>query len=342
MGNGVSLPLVKKILVLRLSSLGDVVLATSALAPLHRAGYEIHFCTKSAFAPLLHKDPRIRRVYEFQKNPLGEAKSREAFLRWVEEENFSGVLDLHDSLRTRQWRRHFRMPVVVAEKERVREWRILFLRERSLGFGRGGRARKMRAAAFSLLRKLGNEPQEENTPLTELFVGPEEKEVLKRRFSLPESFVVLLPGSAWEGKRWQGYASLAAKLAEPVVILGGKEDEKEAVTILRQAAKGSLSLAGRASLRESLVTLSLAAKAIGNDTGMTHAAQALGIPVVMVEGPTEESLGFSLHSQKAELVGLDLWCRPCSKTGRFCWRGGSRLCLKGISAEKVLEALAKL
>lgn len=322
--------------------MGDVVLATSVLEPLRAAGYEISFVTKKAFAPLLAGHSAIKEVFAFDKS-AGEAAARDAFFSWAEAQKFSLVLDLQDSFRTRFWRHRLRKfaEVKVARKERMREWMIFLLRlGRWLSFGRGGRARKFRRLALDTLAAKGLFPAK-GPSLTRLELSEEEKR--RARALVPAGdFVVMLPGSAWKSKEWPYFPELAAILGRkvPVVALGAEKDEVcDRIARAAGANPGSRSLRGQTDLRTSMAVIASARWIIGNDTGMVHVAEALGKDVAMVEGPTHEWMGFSPYREKSLLLGLPLVCRPCSKSGKICVRGGTRKCLRDLSVPEVAGQL---
>ncbi|NUM88186.1 MAG: glycosyltransferase family 9 protein [Bdellovibrionales bacterium] len=331
-----------KALIIRLSSLGDVVHATAAAEALSLAGWEVSMVTKAAFAPLLQGHPHLAAVHSYEPARQGESAARAAFFSWVEAEQFHAILDLHDSLRTRLWRFRLRRvaKVYVARKPRLREMLILLFRlGKWVGFPPGGRALRCRDLAHQVVREFGGEPVP-SARLTRLSVAPEESEPAL----LPkEPFLVLLPGSAWPGKKWPGFRELAMSSPGPVVVLGGPED-KEAASIAeaaRQRQPASVSLQGKAGLREAMAVLARARAIVANDTGMAHVAEALGRPVIVVEGPTHPWMGFSPWREESSLLGLDLVCRPCGKTGRLCWRFGLRTCLKGVTASAVLAEVRR-
>ncbi len=328
----------QKVAVIRLSSLGDVVLSSAVLDPLHAAGYEVSFITKKAFAPLLEQHPAVTEIYAYEKGS-SEAAAREQFFSWFEARDFAFVIDLHDSWRTWfwRWRLKKRAPVYVAQKERLREWLIFFARlGRFVGFRRGGRALKFRRIALDALSAKGILVPN-SASLTRLFLGAQEEQKMAALLP-PGDFAVLLPGSAWKGKEWPHFAELGKLLARkvPVVVLGG---EKDFVCDEIALASGGLSLRGRTTLRESMAVIAKARWVIGNDTGMVHVAEALGKDVAMIEGPTHEYMGFSPYRERSVLLGLPLLCRPCSKTGKFCPRFGTRKCLWDLSVSRVAEVL---
>jgi heptosyltransferase-2 len=84
---------------------------------------------------------------------------------------------------------------------------------------------------------------------------------------------------------------------------------------------------------------------IGGDTGLIHLAEALGTPAVVLYGPTVPEMGFGPWRDESQAVGADLWCRPCGKDGRYCYRPVRRYhCLQGLEvapvADRVRERLA--
>jgi ADP-heptose:LPS heptosyltransferase len=337
----------REILVIRLSALGDLVLATAAVGPLARAGYRVSLVTKVEFAPLFEGQPGIAEVFAFDKR-RGEARAKAELLAWASRHRFERVLDLQNSWRTWGWRRRLRAlaPVSVLAKPRLREAAVLALRLRALaGFGRGGRAERFRAFALAELGKLrgeGGVGAPDPGPLTRLAVPAAEAEAV-RALLPPGDFAVLLPGGAWRSKEWPYFPELARRIARhvPVVVLGGGKDAvcETVAAAAREANPESRSLHGRTSLRESLAVLSLARWVVGNDTGMVHAGEALGRNVAMVEGPTHASLGFSPYREGSLALGLPLVCRPCSKSGRVCVRFGTRRCLRGLGPDEVARQL---
>jgi ADP-heptose:LPS heptosyltransferase len=331
------------ILLIRLSSLGDIVLSTAALAPLRAAGYAVSVVTKSEFASLWKGHPDIREVYAYDKK-IGETEARQEFLQWARSKNFAFVLDLQNSWRTWSWRWALRgmAPVYVLGKPRLREWLVLVFRlGKFFGFGRGGRARRFRRLAEHALAVRGQFAMDSGS-LTRLHISDEEKAAVKSLLPAGD-FVVLLPGGAWKSKEWPYFSELAGLLARkaPVVVLGGANDNicESVAASARSVNKESRSLHGKTSLRESMAVLAHARWVIGNDTGMVHVAEALGKDVTMIEGPTHPQMGFSVYRERSLVLGLKLACRPCSKSGRICMRFGTRHCLYGLAVSDVTSRL---
>ena len=88
-----------------------------------------------------------------------------------------------------------------------------------------------------------------------------------------------------------------------------------------------------------MAILSLANYVIGSDTGLTHAAEALGKPVSMILGPTSRETGAGVNLKESINLEKDLWCRPCSQNGKaLCYRT-NQVCMDSISAKDVLQTI---
>ena len=98
-------------------------------------------------------------------------------------------------------------------------------------------------------------------------------------------------------------------------------------------------MAGKTSLRQALAILSNSTHVIGSDTGLTHAAEALRIPVSMILGPTSKETGAGVHLENSRNIEKNLWCRPCSQNGkRPCYRK-NQVCMDSISVADVIQSV---
>jgi lipopolysaccharide heptosyltransferase I len=148
--------------------------------------------------------------------------------------------------------------------------------------------------------------------------------------------VALLPGTRWATKKWPArhFAAVAAMLGERgvrCVVLGGP-DEREAGAGIAAAAPGTVcDLSGRTSLAQSAGVMINCALAVGNDSGPMHLAVALGVPVVALYGPTDP-VRTGPHGSGHTVLQAAVRCVGCRR--RRC---GVR-CMETISPERVLEA----
>jgi heptosyltransferase-2 len=168
--------------------------------------------------------------------------------------------------------------------------------------------------------------------------------VAARRRELPAHLAALIPGSEWETKRWpitHGAELVRTLRAEGrQVVLLGSPAERELCAQLNALAEGAcLDLSGNR-VEEALLVLAACETAVGGDSGLTHAARALGIPTVALFGPTSPLRHRA--GPRDRFVALGLPCAPCSDHGdRRCPLGHHR-CLVDLSAGRVAAAMAEL
>jgi heptosyltransferase-2 len=171
-------------------------------------------------------------------------------------------------------------------------------------------------------------------------------ETILRRLGLAEtSYVALAPGAKWATKRWpmERYAELASGLASghglKVLLLGSGSEMNLCKAVMRSAGQGVISAAGEAALGETGGLISRARLFVGNDSGPTHMAMALGVPTVALFGPTDP--GQFDHSGHGLVYG-NLDCSACSfYGGRSCPRGHWD-CLMAVRPAEVLATAERL
>ena len=153
------------------------------------------------------------------------------------------------------------------------------------------------------------------------------------------AFAALCVGSEWETKIWpaEHFALLADRLAErglTPVLLGGPREKPLAEAVQARAGARCLDTTGNP-VGEALAILSRSAICVGGDSGLTHAARALGVPTVVLFGPTAPGAHDLGARQRAVALGLP--CSPCSAHGQRRCPLGHHLCLRDLSADLVLE-----
>jgi len=330
----------KAILVIRFSSIGDIVLATSPLKSIRSAflGARIDFLTLDKFQDILLFHPAIDRHMILRSD--ASRKEVSDFARNLRMDQYDLVVDLHNSLRSKLIRSKLHgIQTAVLKKPRWKRFKLFTFHLNHFEYGFS-----QRALYHEPLKKIL--PPEFEIPLTEITVTDTEKSAAKELLAkkgISESFYAIIPSAAWKQKEWSAerYAEAAISISEKTgmksIILGGKGDT--ICSDISAAYSGCADLHGQLSLRESLSVLSLAKFAIGSDTGLMHAAEALGIPVTMIMGPTSVETGGGVQLDSSKLVSLDhLWCRPCSQNGkRPCYRK-EQICMTGISSNTVVES----
>jgi heptosyltransferase II len=330
----------KKILLIRFSSIGDVVLTAPAVAALHEEfpNAEIHLLTKKALAPLWRGDPRVRvRSFDPQNAHFG-LPGFFRFIRELDEEHYDAVVDLHALPKSRALTAALGVPVYRLQKASLaRRWYVATKREpvNPVHVAR----RYVRALA-----PLG-------VP-TEGPLKPEiraEERARERLASMLQALnlkgrvlIGIAPGAQWATKQWgwAHYAELVDRLNARgfwVAIIGGKED-KHACEELVQGRR-ALNFAGLLDLSETLALMEYCRLVVSNDSGPMHMAGARGADVIGIFGSTTQPLGFAPLAERSAVVEVDLPCRPCSPHGLKACPLGHFRCMNDITVAQVWAAV---
>lgn len=324
-----------RILLVRFSSLGDVLLTTPLIRALRARHPDatLTALTKEAWAPLLSANPHLDQVVAI---PPGEKLV--ALARELRGAGFTHRLDLHGSVRSRVLRLLVPGPWH-GYNARRRERRTLIHAHRDTYPARVPVPERYFEAAAGLDVHPDGRPAELFTsPAAE---GRAEAWLADSGLDGGAPIVALAPGAAHLTKRWPltHWRALAHRLSDrgaQVVVVGGAADRAVATEILTSLRAGVASAAGRLDLQASGALLRRARGVVCNDSGPMHLATGVGTPVVALFGPTVEQFGFFPYRARAEVLERDLPCRPCSsKGGPRCPLGHHR-CLTEILPEDVL------
>ncbi len=331
-------PTPPRVLLVRFSSIGDVLLTTPLLRALRRrhAGAHIAYLTKREHAPLVRHHPAVDRVIE-----LAPGGSLAALAAEVRAHGYTHLLDLHGSLRTRALR--WLVPGAWSGYPKHRLARLALVRTKRNRYPKDTppvAERYFRAAAA-----LGAVPDGEPPELA----LPEAARTRVRAWlaerGLPDrGMVVIAPGAAHATKRWplEHWQALVRSLSaegRTVVSVGGPDDVALAEAAVTPAGLGGASAAGAFGLLETGALVERAALVASGDTGVMHMATAVGTPVAALFGPTVRAFGFFPYTGAATVLERDLPCRPCSTMGSATCPLGHHRCLREIAPESVLAAL---
>ncbi len=309
----------ERALVIRMSALGDVVLTEPVVRALRRAhpGIRVDLVTDQRYAALMERAGYDRVI------PIDKRRPQPIDAR------YDLVVDLQGKLRTR------------ALARRVDAARKLTLRKRS--------------AARAVLSLLGHDPPIRDRHSTELYLGllelpapPLERAPRLERRAAPESTVIgLAPGATHATKRWlpERFAEVADRLQDSLhearfIPIGGPSDQpllSEMIAASRSARfEPDTTSLDVTDLTARLERLSLL---ISVDTGPAHIAAALGVPVVVLFGPTSPVRWGPIGDQHRAL-SLDLSCAPCSNTGGPACPlpGRPHACLRDLDVDRVHAA----
>ncbi len=333
----------EKILLIRLSSLGDAVLATAALEALRaqRPQLRVDILTKSAFGEVFATHPSVGKVifWENGDSPLKMA----SILR---KEGYWRVFDLHRNLRTKLLRLFLRGPKWrVYHKGAVRRRIALFFRAKSLLWNADHVTRRYVEA----LSPLG---VGESSFLPRLY--PSEGDAARAREALlaggwdgKSKIFAFAPGARWQTKKWpaEKWIDLAKSVSSGtdafIAVVGAQNEAGECEIILRESSARGAILAGKLSLMETAALLGMSAALVTNDSAPMHMATAVGTPVLAIFGPTVKGFGFYPLGPRDQVVERKIACRPCALHGKDKCPLGHFACMREIDPSSVYGALLK-
>ncbi|MCR4438776.1 MAG: lipopolysaccharide heptosyltransferase II [bacterium] len=331
-----------RILVIRLSSIGDIVLASPLLRALHNAFPEaaVDFVVKEKFADLVRFSPYVHRVHVLPEG--GGLRELRALRRSLKAHGYELVVDLHKNFRSYYLRTGLRGARTVT----YRKWRwaraVLIAAKKNLYPGIVPVHQRYLAAVAPLgVCDDGEGPEFFIDPAA----GARVRKLLSRAGFLSRPMrVAVVPGAGFFTKRWlpERFAevadALAARHGRGTLLLGDANDRPIAAEVLAHMQHKPVDMVGALSLMESAAALSCCDLVLCNDTGLMHIATALRKKVVAIFGPTTEELGFFPFGPRSRVVQKELPCRPCSHIGsRRCPKRHFR-CMRDISAAEVLAA----
>ncbi|MCE5251832.1 glycosyltransferase family 9 protein [bacterium] len=325
------------ILIVRFSSLGDVVLSTAVVEAVYRGlpGTRIYILTKSIYTGLFHADERVARVIAIQgdESPLRIA-------RMTGRERFDAVIDLHGTLRS--------MAVVslISSPRKMRLDKHPIARR--LMVWTRNRFRRNFDVLDSYLRTL--KPLGLDGTVLPRIV-PDDK-TLHAASALIKAYkpgngikpVGLAPGARHQTKRWneESFARLGDTLAENgylPVFIGDRYDEQLIGRVRGMMTRESFSLAGSIDLTMTVGVIAVLRGLVTNDSGPMHIAGAVATPFVAIFGPTHPNLGFVPGYPSGSILHSGVPCSPCSIHGEKKCRMKVRFCMDGITCGMVFEEL---
>jgi ADP-heptose:LPS heptosyltransferase len=296
----------KKILFVRFSSIGDIVLTTPVIRCTKlQLGAEIHFLTKENFKGIVASNPHVSKVITI-KSKVAEVK--ELLLK----ENYDYVIDLHHNLRTMQVKRLLKKPSFSFPKLNIEKWIIVnahlnFLPEVHIV-----------DRYFEPLKNIG--VKNDGNGLD--FFIPQEDEINIQ--TLPEThqngFIAFTTGAKFATKQLpvEKVVSILRRVNRPIVMLGGKEDIDRAEFVKKELGDLIFNACGKYNLNQSASLLKQAEMVIAHDTGLMHIASAFKKKIYSVWGNTIPEFGMYpyLPGEGSKIIEVkNLYCRPCSKIG---------------------------
>ncbi|MFK7810510.1 MAG: glycosyltransferase family 9 protein [Saprospiraceae bacterium] len=330
----------EKILILRFSSIGDIVLTTPVIRCLRKQlpKAEIHFLCKTKFATLLQSNPYLDKVYHFEKDI-------DNILPQLKDEAYTTIVDLHKNLRTLRLKKSLKIQSHSFHKANWAKWLLV-----NFKINRLPKAHIVHRY-METIKPLGVSYDGQGLD----YFLPQKDRFNITNFGLSQKtpFIAFAIGAAHATKRLPKEKIIAICQAIPhkIILLGGPAE----ATVGKEIAANSVEVinaCGKLNLHQSSDAVRQSALVITPDTGMMHIAAAFRKKIVSIWGSTVPDFGMSpfypddnqyqneYHNQIIEVENLS--CRPCSKIGFEVCPKGHFHCMQQIDVQQVKAHVLRL
>ncbi len=298
-----------KFLIIRFSSIGDIVLTTPVVRCLKQQvpDAEIHYLTKFSFHKVIASNPYIDKFYYLQDN-------WDLLMHELKEENYDYIIDLHHNLRTLKLRKELKVKTFAFNKLNIEKWLLVNLKINRMP------TLHIVDRYFDTVKTFGINNDGKGL---DYFI-PKEEEIQQK--DLPQAhalgYIGIVIGAAHATKKLPVHKlkELCASLDHPIVLLGGPEDRAVADEVAAVDNVKIYNACGKFSINESADLVRKAKLIITHDTGLMHIAAAFKKPIISVWGNTVPEFGMTPYYGNTEIPNSkfqipNLQCRPCSKIG---------------------------
>jgi ADP-heptose:LPS heptosyltransferase len=310
-----------KFLLIRFSSIGDIVLTTPVIRCLKQQvpGAAVHFLTKKAFRIITESNPYIDKLHVLED-------SLDAVIETLQQERFDYVIDLHHNLRTLRVKKALKVKSYSLDKLNLQKFLLTNLKVNLMPRKHIVDRELDTLAAFSV---------KNDGKGLDYFI-PEKDEVTYNDIPAAHvaGYIGIVIGASYATKKLTNdqYITLCRNIDHPIILLGGPEDRANGEVIAATDDIKIYNSCGKFNLNESAELVRKAKVVISGDTGLMHIAAAFKKPVISVWGSTHPVLGMVPYYGDAVVPNkqfcLDLWCQPCTKIGNNRCPLGHFKCMK--------------
>jgi ADP-heptose:LPS heptosyltransferase len=319
----------KKILIIRLSSIGDILLTTPLIRSIKKQNpnIQIDFVIKTEFFDLLKHNPYLKNIYKYSKD---NSEKRE-LINSLKANRYEIVIDLQNNLRSREIIRHLDCKIQRFKKNSINKFLLVHFKINKLKDAHQIPVRYAETAGVDL-----------DTEGLDFITLHEPDPNLKT----DEKYIGLCPGAKHFTKRWpiEYFIELGQRLESDgykVIIFGGPS-EALITGEIGNKLKNAINLCCE-SVLQSGANMKLCKAIYTNDSGAMHLASAMKVPVIAFFGSTVREFGFYPYKAKSiELENKNLNCRPCTHIGRKSCPKIHFKCMKELKPEFAFNSLHNL
>lgn len=324
-------PSYQKILVIRFSSIGDIVLTTPVVRSLKKQlpGVSIHYLTKKSYQNVIEGNPYIDKLHTF-------TGSMSSIISELKAENFDFVVDLQNNARSHRITGRMRCSAKSFPKHNIRKLVLVCCKMNFLP------ERHIVDRYFEAVKPLGIT----NDGMGLDFFIPDEYQfdVHNLPAGYEEGYIAVAVGATWATKRIpaEKIVEISSQLFKPVILLGGKDDMRTAEEIVRQLEGKAINYCGQFPISTTASIVAQSDCVLTADTGIMHIAAALRKPIASLWGNTVPEFGMYPYiapgAPAARIFEMpNLKCRPCSKLGFKKCPHKHFKCMREIATHEVAD-----
>lgn len=321
----------KKILIIRFSSIGDIVLTSPIIRCLKKQlpNAQIHYLTKENYKNILSSNPYITKIHTLKHSIADTAKE-------LKSENFDFVVDLHHNLRSLLVKTKLNIPSQTFNKLNVRKWIYVKTKRKSIM-----PSIHIVDRYFEAVSKLG---------VINDMAGLDFFDGQISNIDLPfDNYVAIVCGATHTTKQIppKYIEYLCQNIKQNIILLGDSNDAKRLQTIAISNLPNMVNMCGKCSLSQSALYVKHSSLVITSDTGLMHIAAAYNKNIITIWGNTTPQLGMYpyMPTGKGKYINIeakDVKCRPCSKIGYKECPKKHFLCMNKIVWDDVVHAAEKI
>lgn len=339
-----------KILIIRLSSMGDIILASHLVRNIKERfiNSSINIIVAEQYTEIFDNNPYITKVikYDKTKNKFEQKQQKKEIFIDSGDNKYDLIIDLQRNFRSKRIYSGTGIKVLKINKNRLFKLALVYLKKRL-----PGRHKHITDLYLDTVMSVG---VGEDGKGLELWL-PEEKQ---SAVYPPERFtdgairrrnrIAIAPGAFHATKRWlpARFARLAellqARYNLEIVLVGGKADMEICRDIISAARANISDYSGSASIYDTARILDTCRLTITNDTGVMHISAARRVPVAAIFGSTVPEFGFTPFRVHQEIIQKQLPCRPCTHYGKEACPKGHFNCMNLLEVNDVMNSAENL
>ncbi len=322
-----------KFLIIRFSSIGDIVLTTPVIRIIHKQidDIEIHYLTKNIYKNLIENNTYITKIHTLDN------KNYKELIKSLKSENFDYIIDLHNNIRTLKIKNSLKALSFTLNKLNFKKWLLVNFKINKLP------NKHIVDRYLDTLKPF--DVHNDNLGL-DFFLN---NNTNINNFNIPNNTknICIVVGAQHFTKQIPSniITEICNNTNYNIILIGGENDENKAKEIEKNCTKPILNLVGKLSINESALVISKSDLIITSDTGLMHIASAFKKDIISIWGNTVPEFGMFpyMSGKNSQIIeNKSLKCRPCSKIGYNSCPKKHFNCMNNIDTKKIITSIDKI